>query len=131
MKKTNIIYWILTGLMAAGMGVGAIFDALSWPEAVAYVTRLGYPASLVPFLGIAKILGIIAILVPGYPRLKEWAYAGLIFDLVGAMYSHIAFGDPASTWAPIILFIALVGGSYYYHHKRLRQKAGPSASFSY
>lgn len=140
MKKIKIIYWIFTGLMAAALSVGAIFDAIGVPEAMAYVTNLGYPAYIVPFLGVAKILGIVAILVPGYPRLKEWAYAGLVFDLVGATYSHIMHGDPAGTWAPMFVFIALVFGSYFYHHKLRRAKAqaadnawkaSPEESFSY
>lgn len=140
MKRTKIIYWIFTGLMTAVMGLGGIYDALASPEAVAYLTRLGYPAYLTSFLGVAKILGMIAILVPGYPRLKEWAYAGFIFDLVGAMYSHIMNGDPVTTWGMLILFIAIVAGSYIYYHK-LRKlkavaadkdwKASPEESFSY
>ncbi|QNF33981.1 DoxX family protein [Adhaeribacter swui] len=117
MKKTKIIYWIFTGLVAALLGFGSIFDAISAQEAVDYVTRLGYPAYLVPFLGVAKLLGIFAILIPGYPRLKEWAYAGLIFDLVGAMYSHFSRGDAPANWLPILLPILLVAGSYGYYHK--------------
>ncbi|MGX5818698.1 DoxX family protein [Chitinophaga lutea] len=122
MKKTRIIYWIFTGLLALVLGVGGIFDALAVPEAMAYVTALGYPAYIVPFLGVAKVLGIIAILIPGYPRVKEWAYAGLTFDLIGAAYSHIVHGDPVSTWAGFPVFLALLFGSYVYHHKLLRQK---------
>ncbi|RPD38636.1 DoxX family protein [Chitinophaga barathri] len=122
MKKTKIFYWIVTGLMAAFMGLGAIYDASGAPEAVAYVTKLGYPAYIAQFLGVAKILGLIAILVPGFPRLKEWAYAGLIFDLIGAMYSHFMSGDPASTWGFIPLPMAFVFGSYFLYHKLRRQK---------
>jgi hypothetical protein len=128
MKRTKIIYWILTGLMTVALGLGGVFDAIGAPEAVAYVTNLGYPAYIVPFLGVAKILGLIAILVPGYPRLKEWAYAGLVFDLVGATYSHMLHGDPAATWAPMFIFIALVFGSYFYHHKLRRLKADAADS---
>jgi hypothetical protein len=117
MKKIKITYWVFTGLTAAMMGIGAIFDAISAPEAVEYVTRLGYPAYLVPFLGVAKLLGIIAILVPGSPRIKEWAYAGLIFDLIGALYSHIAAGDSPAKWAAIVVPILLVTGSYIFYHK--------------
>ncbi|AWO02028.1 DoxX-like family protein [Chitinophaga alhagiae] len=140
MKKIKIIYWIFTGLMAAGLGVGAIFNAIGTPESVTYITNLGYPAYIVPFLGVAKILGIIAILIPGYPRLKEWAYAGLVFDLVGATYSHIMQGYPAAAWAPMFLFLAVVFGSYICHHKLRRLKAqaedkdwkaSPEESFSY
>ena len=123
MKKTKIIYWVLTGLTAALLGIGSVFDAISAPEAVEHVTHIGYPAYLVPFLGVAKILGIIAILVPGFPRVKEWAYAGLMIDLVGAMYSHFAFGDELSNWAPISFPILLVIGSYVYYHK-LQQASG-------
>ncbi|MGN7723653.1 DoxX family protein [Chitinophaga sp. 22620] len=122
MKKTKIFYWIVTGLMAALLGLGAFFDAISAPEAVASVTKLGYPAYIIPFLGVAKLLGIIAILIPGYPRIKEWAYAGLIFDLTGATYSGIAIGEEP----PLILFMiipfALVIGSYLLYHKLRRQK---------
>ncbi|MDQ3290263.1 MAG: DoxX family protein [Bacteroidota bacterium] len=117
MKKTKIIYWVFTGLLVAMLGVGSIFDAISDPEAIDYVTRLGYPGYLVPFLGVAKLLGILAILIPGYPRVKEWAYAGLIFDLVGAMYSHISSGDATGTWMLLFIPIFLVAGSYIYYHK--------------
>ncbi|PSR53451.1 DoxX-like family protein [Adhaeribacter arboris] len=117
MKKTKIIYWVFTGLVAAMLGVGSIFDAISAPEAVDYVTRLGYPGYLVPFLGVAKLLGILAILVPGFPRLKEWAYAGLVFDLIGAMYSHISKGDATGNWIFIFIPLLLIAGSYVYHHK--------------
>ena len=117
MKKTKIFYWIFTGLMVAMLGVGSVFDAISDPEALKYVTKLGYPAYLVPFLGVAKLLGLVAILVPGFPRLKEWAYAGLVIDLVGALYSHIAAGDAPATWAPIFIPIFLVFGSYIFYHK--------------
>ena len=138
MKKTKIIYWILTGLMVLGMGMGAVANALAGKESVDYITNLGFPAYIVPFLGYAKLAALIVILIPGYRRLKEWAYAGLIFDLIGATYSHVAAGFPASTWAPMFLFIAVVFGSYIFHHKLLRLKdaekdwrASPEGSLSY
>ena len=121
MKKTKIIYWVLTGLMSAMLGIGSVFDAISAPEAIEHITRIGYPAYLVPFLGVAKLLGIIAILIPGFPRIKEWAYAGLAYDLIGALYSHIAFGDSPAMWAGLLVGIALVGASYVFHHKLLRE----------
>ena len=76
MKTTKILYWIFTGLMAAFMLLGAIPDVLRIPAAVDVSTHLGYPAYLLPFIGVAKILGVIAVLVPGFQRLKERAYAG-------------------------------------------------------
>lgn len=124
MKKAKIMYWTLTGLMTALLGVGAAFDAVSAPEAIEYITRhLGYPAYLVPFLGVAKLAGLVAILVPGFPRLKEWAYAGLVIDLVGALYSHLAVGDGPAVWVGLIVLLLLVSGSYSYFHK-LQRAAG-------
>lgn len=121
MKKTKIIFWVVTGLLAIMLGIGSVYDAISAPEAVEHVTRIGYPAYIVPFLGFAKILGLIAILVPGYPRIKEWAYAGIFYDLLGAFYSHIAFGDGPDMWAGFIIGFALIAVSYIYHHKLQRE----------
>src|SRR5687767_12391808 len=90
MKKINIAYWIITGLFAAFMLFSAIPDIMVVPEAVAMITGLGYPKYLIPFLGVAKLLGVIVILIPWFRRIKEWAYAGLFFDLIGATYSSIA-----------------------------------------
>lgn len=83
------------------MVLGSIPDIMSVPNAVALFNHLGYPTYLLPFLGIAKLLGVVAIIIPGFPRIKEWAYAGFVFDLTGAMYSSISVGDPASEWASI------------------------------
>ncbi|WP_285766099.1 DoxX family protein [Peribacillus sp. SI8-4] len=118
MKKTNNIYWVFTGLLAALMGLGSIPDILSDPDAVVLFQHLGYPSYLLPFLGIAKLLGVVAILVPGFPRIKEWAYAGFTFDLTGAMYSTIAVGDSVSSWLVFAIGYILIAGSYIYHHKR-------------
>lgn len=123
MKKIKIIYWTFTILLAVLMTIGSIPDIIMIPEARAIFQHLGYPMYLLPFVGVAKILGIIAILVPGFNRLKEWAYAGLFFDITGALYSHIAVGDPASAWLPLILGYILIFGSYIYHHKKLNAKA--------
>jgi uncharacterized membrane protein YphA (DoxX/SURF4 family) len=117
MKKTKIIYWVFTGLLAALMTASAIPNIMSSPESVAYFKFLGYPAYLLPFLGVAKALGVVAIVTPGFYRLKEWAYAGFFFDLAGAMYSHISIGVPASQWAPMLIGFLIVGGSYQYSHK--------------
>jgi len=122
-KKINIIYWIFTGLLLAAMGLGAIPDLLSMPEALAVFKHLGYPAYLSPFMGAVKLLGVIAILIPGYPRIKEWVYAGFVFDLTGATYSGLATGDPVlQVVLPMLIGYALIIGSYIYHHKRLKAK---------
>ncbi|MBT2618422.1 MULTISPECIES: DoxX family protein [unclassified Bacillus (in: firmicutes)] len=120
MKKTKIIYWIFTGLLVALMVLGSIPDIMSVPDAVALFNHLGYPTYLLPFIGIAKLLGVVAILIPGFPRIKEWAYAGFVFDLTGAMYSSISVGDPVSGWLIFIIGYILIAGSYIYHHKILK-----------
>ena len=117
-KKTNIIYWIFTALFLIFMGLGAIPDLLSMPEAIAVFKHLGYPAYLSPFIGAAKLLGVVAILIPGFPRIKEWAYAGFAFDLTGALFSGIAIGETLQS-LPILIGYVLLAGSYIFHHKRL------------
>ncbi|MDT3403217.1 DoxX family protein [Mucilaginibacter terrae] len=122
MKKNKIIYWILTGLFLFVMVGSAIPDVLVQDIAVQGFKEMQMPAYLLPFVGVAKILGAIAILIPGYPRIKEWAYAGLIFDLIGAVYSVAASGKSVENWAPMLLFIALGVASYFYYHKLQKAK---------
>lgn len=112
MKKTNLIYWLFTVLFAALMLLASVPDVLRTDEATAVFMHLGYPIYLLPFLGVAKILAVIVILVPGLKRLKEWAYAGLVFDLSGALYSHITVGDPPTVWLFALIGLVLAGGSY-------------------
>ena len=123
MKKTNITYWILTGLFAFVMTGSAIPNILVNPMSVQGFHEMGYPTYIIPFLGWAKLLGSVAILVPGFSRLKEWAYAGLIFDLLGATYSVANSGKTLDQWAPIFIFVALGFGSYFAYHKRLKESA--------
>jgi len=80
------VYWIITLLMAAFMLLASVPDVTRAPQAVAIFMHLGYPIYLLPFLGTAKMLGVATVLAPGVGRLKEWAFAGLIIDLVGALY---------------------------------------------
>lgn len=118
MKKTKIFYWIFTSLFAFLMLGSAIPDVFSSPVAVKGMHEgLGYPLYFIPFIGVAKILGVIAILVPGYSRIKEWAYAGLVFDLAGATYSIIASGQPAGSWAFMIMPLLLAAASYIFYRK--------------
>jgi hypothetical protein len=121
MKKTNKFYWIFTGVITVSLGIGSVLDVMVLPEVARVVTRLGYPEYLVPFLGVARLLGLAVILLPvkKYRLLKEWAYAGLTFDLVGALYSTIAFGDPFTNWIGSMLTILFLAGSYILYHKKL------------
>lgn len=122
MKKINIAYWIVTIILAVLMAFGAVPDVISHPDALKLVCdHLHYPAYFLPFIGVAKILGAVALLIPGFPRLKEWAYAGFIFDITGAVYSAIAVNDPPSAWVfTAILGYGLIFGSYLLYHKRKR-----------
>jgi hypothetical protein len=122
MKKTNILYWTFTGLFAAFMLFSAIPDILVVPEAVEFMTKLGYPQYIIAFLGVAKTLGVIAILIPGFPRIKEWAYAGLFFDLVGATYSNICVTGLQPEMAFMIVIFGLEALSYFFYHKKLTHK---------
>ncbi|MEP7196143.1 MAG: DoxX family protein [Saprospiraceae bacterium] len=93
MEKRNLrIYWISTSLVAVGM-MGSGIAQLVKAEGMDFVIKLGYPSYFLTLLGIWKILGVIAILIPRFPLLKEWAYAGFFFAMTGAVYSHLASGD--------------------------------------
>lgn len=120
MKKQDILYWVVTGLFAAAMGLGSISNVMQAPEAVDMIsTQLGYPQYIIPFLGVAKICGSIAILLPQLRRIKEWAYAGLFFDLLGATYSAIIKMGFDPKMLGILVFFGLCFGSYYLWHKKI------------
>ena len=119
MKKTKIIYWSVTGLFALMMLGSAIPDVMSSDVAVKGMHEgLGYPLYLIPFIGVAKVLGVIAIVIPGSARLKEWAYAGLFFDLAGATFSIYSSGERGANLAFMLLPILLGALSYMYFRKK-------------
>jgi hypothetical protein len=122
-KRDTIIFWISTGLFCAFMLTSAVPNILSSKEWVTIFEQLGYPAYMLPFLGVAKLLGVIALLVPGFNRLKEWAYAGFFFDLVGATYSALAVGGFDPQMLVMLVPFVLLAVSYVYHHKRLRSRS--------
>lgn len=112
MRNVRLLYWVVSGLAAALMTLASVPDVMRNPQAISIFQHLGYPVYLLPFLGTAKLLGAGVVLVPGLPRLKEWAYAGLVFDLAGALYSHLSIGDPPSLWLFPLVGLFLVGSSY-------------------
>lgn len=92
MTKNAIAYWTTTAVVAFSMISGGAAQALGQHDTVAGVVRLGYPTYFVTLIGVWKVLGGLAIVAPRFPRLKEWAYAGIIFDLTGASISSAASG---------------------------------------
>ena len=118
MKKRNkIIYWIATIWLALGMlstGIVQLFKAKEGQGGVDMITHLGYPVYFLTLLGIWKILGVVAVLIPKFPLLKEWAYAGFFFVMSGAIFSHIAAGDPVNEIFPSLLLLILTVVSWYF-----------------
>ena len=113
-KRNKIIYWIATIWLALGMLSTGIVQLLKMKEEAAMMTKLGYPLYLLTMLGIWKILGVIAVLVPRYVLLKEWAYAGFFFAMSGALFSHIASGSPMDEIFPSLLLLILTVVSWYF-----------------
>jgi len=105
-KQKLIGYWVTTGLFAAAFLAAGAAELASAPGAVASTLALGYPAYLVTILGVWKVLSVPALLAPRLPRLKEWAYAGIFFDLTGAAASHAFSGEsPAKIATPLVLLL--------------------------
>jgi hypothetical protein len=119
MKKINIAFWIITGLFSAFMLFSAFPDIMMTEQAKTIILGLGYPLYFVFFIGMAKVLGVIAILIPGKFRVKEWAYAGLFFDLFGAIYSGIAVAGFDPMMLTLLLPIGFLFASYFLWHKKL------------
>lgn len=113
-KVNKIIYWIATIWLSLGMVSTGIVQLLQMKEEVAFIFKLGYPAYFVTLLGVWKILGVIAILIPGFRLLKEWAYAGFFFSMTGAIVSHIAMSDPITESLPPLLLLVLTIVSWYF-----------------
>ncbi len=124
-KTINILYWIFTILFSALMLFSAWSSIVVNEDSIKLIhDMLGYPEYFIPFTGWAKLIGVIVILIPGLKRIKEWAYAGLFFDLVAAVYSGIAV---AKKFDPLILtmLIWFIPGilSYIYWHKKMKLAA--------
>ena len=120
MKRSDALYWTVTGIFCVLMVASGVPDVMRVPQAVEMIqNHLGYPPYFLQYIGVAKILGALTILQPRFPRLKEWAFAGLAFDLISAMYSSAAVGDPVSQWAPITVGLVLLAAAYTLHHRRL------------
>jgi hypothetical protein len=120
-KRNKIIYWVATIWLSLGMVSTGITQLLHMqsegavaPPGVYGITRLGYPVYFLTILGLWKILGVIAILIPGFALVKEWAYAGFFFIMSGALFSHIASGSAATELLPSLLLLVLTVVSWYF-----------------
>jgi hypothetical protein len=120
-KRNKIIYWISTSWLALGMlstGALQLFKAKAEgavsPPGIYGITHLGYPVYFLTILGVWKILGVAALLIPKFPLLKEWAYAGFFFAMSGAVFSHIASGDSMNENVPALLLLILIVVSWYF-----------------
>ncbi len=113
-KVHNIIYWIATCWLALGMLSAAIVQIMKMQSEIDLVTHLGYPIYFLMILGVSKILGVIAVLLPRFPIVKEWAYAGFFFTMVGAIISHLSVGDGIVEIVPAALLLVLTLVSRYF-----------------
>ncbi|MEP6677536.1 MAG: DoxX family protein [Ferruginibacter sp.] len=113
-KRNKIIYWIATAWLALGMVSTGIVQLLKMKQETDMFTRLGYPVYLLTILAVWKFLGVIAVLIPKFPLLKEWAYAGFFFVMSGAVFSHLATGDNGKEFFGPILLLVLTIVSWYY-----------------
>lgn len=113
-KLIKVIYWGSTIWLSLGMVSTGIVQFLKMKEEVAMMTVLGYPAYFLTMLGIWKILGVIAVLIPKFPVLKEWAYAGFFFAMSGAVFSHLASGSNVTELFGPVLLLILTMVSWYF-----------------
>lgn len=111
-RREKIIYWGSTLWLALGMVSTGIVQLIQMEDEVANFAGLGYPTYLMTILGVSKILGTIAVLVPGYPIVKEWAYAGFFFTMTGAILSHLITGDVMSVLPPLLLLVLTIVSWY-------------------
>src|SRR5215467_14865520 len=120
-KVNKIVYWISTLWLSSGMVATGTLQLLKVkapgavsPPGVEGIVHLGYPVYFLTILGVWKILGVVAVLIPKFPLLKEWAYAGFFFAMSGAVFSHIAVSDPAKELVPSLLLLTLSVVSWYF-----------------
>ena len=112
MTTKTKVYWLVTVVFCLIFALGGMANLLRAEVQVEAMTALGYPTYMMTILGVFKILGVIALLAPGFPILKEWAYAGFAFDMVGASASHAFVGDPLQTIIVPLVILGVGAASY-------------------
>lgn len=113
-KRDKIIYWVATVWLSLGMLSTGIVQIIQMDEEVQKMAALGYSSYFLTIIGIWKIAGVVAVLVPKFPLLKEWAYAGFFFLMTGAIFSHLAVGDAAVEYFGPSLLLVLTIVSWFY-----------------
>ena len=113
-KRDKIIYWVATVWLSLGMVSTGIVQLLHLDEEVQKMSALGYSSYFLTIIGVWKIAGVVAVLVPKFPLLKEWAYAGFFFLMTGAIFSHLAAGDAAVEYFGPSLLLVLTVISWFY-----------------
>jgi hypothetical protein len=123
MRRNNIAYWASTGLFCAFLLLTSI-SYLTDPKFAGVFRHLGFPQYFRVELAVAKISGVLALLIPQIPaRLKEWAYAGFVITLISGLIAHLQTGDPLSYMINVFFWLILLIASYTYWHKRNQAKA--------
>jgi hypothetical protein len=124
----NVLYWLFTLLLVAWLLAGGIIDSSHATGAIAILRKLGYPDYLSNILGVCKLMAVPALLYPRTRLLREWAYAGVTFDALGAFFSHLAVKDgTVATIAPLIM-LAFAAGSYLLRPSRYRLRCVEAVS---
>lgn len=116
-KKNNLLYWSITGFLSFAMIAGGIQQTLQIGGYNEIITQLGYPTYLLTILGVWKILGVVAILIPNYLIIKEWAYAGFFFAMSGAFISHLSVGQPIIEALPALILLIMTVLSWHFRPK--------------
>ncbi len=127
-KRNKIIYWIATIWLSLGMISTGIVQLFNVKAEIAFIVQLGYPIYFINLLGFWKIVGVVFILIPKLPLLKEWAYAGFFFTMTGALYSHICMNNSMKDIYPAILLLVLTIVSWYYNPYSFRAISKSSKS---
>ncbi|MCB0495674.1 MAG: DoxX family protein [Cyclobacteriaceae bacterium] len=119
-KAKKITYWVATLWLALGMTSTGIVQLIGMDEEVKMITGLGYPVYISTILGVWKLLGVVAVLIPRFPLIKEWAYAGFFFNMTGAILSHLISGSaPTDLFGPSLLLV-LTAVSWYFRPESRR-----------
>ena len=108
-RNRATFYWLATALLLSELVLGGIWDVLRVPRVRELIERLGYPTYFLVILGVWKLLGAVALVIPRFPRLKEWAYAGIVFNLTGALISHVVSGDIEP--GPMAYLVVMIGAT--------------------